>query len=81
MKQVRRSAHQERQAVNRWNRQHAIGTPVRYWRGGREGPGIESRTITGAQLLAGHTAVVFVDGYGSCVALTHVEPLEQPAAA
>lgn len=51
----------------------AIGTPVRYWRGVRDGQGVESRTRTRVQMLGGHTAVVWVEGYASCVALTHVE--------
>jgi len=72
---------QERR-VQEFNAQHPIGTPVRYWTGVRgDGPGRCSRTRTAAQLLQGHTAVVWMQGEGSCVALTHVEPLDAATAA
>ena len=50
-----------------------IGTPVRYWTGPRTGPGVESKTRTEAQLLGGHTPVVWVEGCVACIALSHVE--------
>ncbi|MEV6344155.1 hypothetical protein [Actinoplanes sp. NPDC051851] len=56
-----------------WNERYAIGTPVRYWTGVREGAGKTSRTRTEADLLGGHTAVVWVDNEPSCIALTHVQ--------
>ncbi|MET9339252.1 hypothetical protein [Nonomuraea sp. NPDC003804] len=62
-------------AVEQWNKTVPVGTPVRYWTGYREGDGKQSRTRTDAQMLGGHTAVVWMDGEPSCVALTHVEPL------
>ncbi|MGW1059330.1 hypothetical protein [Micromonospora rubida] len=52
-----------------------IGTPVRYWRGARDGDGRTARTRTAAQLLGGHTAVVWLDGVSGCIALTHVQPI------
>jgi hypothetical protein len=61
--------------ADRWNVEHPIGTPVRYWTGVREGEGRESKTRTVAQLLSGRTPVVWVEDHGSCIALTHVEPL------
>lgn len=58
-----------------WNIKYPVGKPVRYWTGLREGDGVRSRTITKAQVLGGHTAVVWVEGHGACIALSHVEPL------
>lgn len=58
-------------AVDIWNGIAPIGTPVRYWTGFREGDGIESKTRTKAQLLCG-TPVVWVEGHGACIALSHV---------
>jgi hypothetical protein len=58
-----------------FNSRAPIGTPVRYWRGRREGAGIESRTASQATVLAGHTPVVWVEGCAACVALSHVEVL------
>lgn len=60
------------QAVAAWNTTTPVGTPVRYWTGIREGEGKRSRTRTAAQVLGGHTAVVWVEGESSCIALTHV---------
>lgn len=63
----------EQQAVERFNQYHPVGTPVVYWTGVREGDGRRSRTRSVAQLLSGHTAVVWVEGEASCISLTHVE--------
>jgi hypothetical protein len=50
------------------------GTMVRYWRGAREGePSGTGRTRCPAQVLSGHTAVVWIEGFRGCVALSHVE--------
>lgn len=54
------------------------GTPVRYWKGFREGEGKIGRTRTAVQFLAGHTPVVWVEGESSCIAMTHVERVAQP---
>lgn len=62
-------------AARDFNDTHPIGTPVRYWKGAREGDGRTARTRTAAQLLGGHTAVVWLDGVSGCIALTHVEPI------
>jgi hypothetical protein len=58
----------------RWNAAHPVGTPVRVWPGFREGVGTLTRTRSAASVLGGHTAVVWVDGEGACIALSHVEP-------
>jgi len=60
--------------AEKWNRYFPIGTRVRYWSGVREGSGKISITRTQAEVLGGHTAVVWIDGYDSCVALSHVRP-------
>lgn len=69
--------------VLRWNMRHGepgsrdprpTRIPVRYWTGFREGPGRESVTRTEAQLMGGQ-AVVWVDGQGSCISLSHVEAI------
>lgn len=65
----------ERRKVSTFNIYHPVGTPVRYWTGALEGEGVESKTTTPAQLLGGHTAVVWVEGHAACVALSHVLPI------
>lgn len=69
-------------AVDLWNARYPIGTPVTAYPGVRpeDGPGecLNTRTRRVAQVLGGHTAVVWVDGHGACIALSHVNPV-QPA--
>jgi hypothetical protein len=61
--------------VNHFNHDHTIGTPVRYWTGTREGDGKTSHIRTRAELMGGHTPVVWVEGEASAIALTHIEPI------
>lgn len=65
-------------AVTRWNATVPVGAPVRYWTGWKEGDGKTGRTRTAAQLLGGHTGVVWVEGEASCIALGHVVVQEVP---
>lgn len=62
----------EAQMAAVWNLVVPVGTPVRYWTGAREGEGKPSKTRSEAQLLGGHTAVVWVEGHSGCIALSHV---------
>jgi hypothetical protein len=61
--------------AHKWNQRFPIGTAVRYWTGTRDGIGKTSITLTKAEVLGGHTAVVWLDGHAACVSLSHVEPL------
>lgn len=65
----------DHQTVEDFNRCTPIGSPVRYWPGFREGDGKQSRTRSTAEVLGGHTPVVWVEGEAACIALTHVEVL------
>jgi hypothetical protein len=76
-----RQQHVMGKRVEGWNQHYPVGTPVRFWTGCKEGEGRVSRTRSEAFLLGGHTACVMVEGHSSGVALTHVEPLEDQAAA
>ena len=69
------NADQPQLDADKWNLTYAVGTPVRYWKGLRMGPGegIISETTTTAQVV-GDAAVVWVEDEASCIALTHVEP-------
>lgn len=70
----------EIEAVEEFNKAYPVGTVVRYWTGAKEGPGRTGKTRSKAHLFGGHTAVVWVMGLGSCVALSHivVEPDREP---
>lgn len=60
-----------------FNKQYPVGQKVRYWKGLRHGDGEVSRTRTEARVLSGHTAVVWVEGYPACIALNHIEAIEE----
>lgn len=67
--------------AERWNTRYPIGTPVTAYPGTRptDDPNAErliTRTRSEAKVLEGHTAVVWVDGHSSCIALTHVDPIQ-----
>jgi hypothetical protein len=74
----------ERMAADRFNERYPIGTRVIAYPGFRPeaAPGIDditrldTTTRSRASVLGGHTAVVWVDGHGACIALTHVDPQE-----
>lgn len=70
--------------VDEWNARHPIGTSVRYWPLVSE-PDNYTDTVTRsvAEVLSGHTAVVWLAGKAGCVALDHCAalPLGELAAA
>lgn len=72
---MKRTPKREQRAVDQFNKRYPVGTKVRYWTFLREGAGAEGETRSVAQLLSGHTAVVWVTGHPACIALTHVEPV------
>lgn len=61
--------------VDSWNATVAVGDRVEY----RSCPSNRKPTFVGktrcpAQVLGGHTAVVWLEGFRGCVALTHCRP-------
>lgn len=74
MNELARSTISQNGLAAKWNKTFPVGTRVRYWTGVREGVGKVSTTKTEADLLGGHTAVVWIEGESGCVALSHVEP-------
>lgn len=72
---------QHKRAVDLWNTRYPIGTPVTAYPGARPSDDshcerLITRTRSEAQVLGGHTAVVWVDGHSACIALTHVDPVQ-----
>ncbi len=57
-----------------FNASFPIGTPVKYYRGamGDESTSGLSVTSTAAEVLGGHTAVIWLEGVNGCIALTHI---------
>lgn len=64
--------------VEEWNAKYPVGTEVKYWMGKKDGfpDGIEA-TCTEAIMLSGHTPVIRINGYRGCIALSHVEVVEE----
>lgn len=66
----------EERLVADFNAAYPVGQLVSFWSGLREGPPSGfGPTKTQAMVLGGHTAVVWIEGARSCIALSHVEPL------
>jgi hypothetical protein len=75
--------------ADQFNERYPIGTPVIAYPGCRPLPGqelsdccrtIHTTTRSRASVLGGHTAVVWVEGHGACIALTHIDPVTSPEA-
>lgn len=63
-----------------FNARYPVGTPVIAYPGCRpehdhNATRLETRTRSTAQILGGHTDVVWVEGHGACIALTHIDPV------
>jgi hypothetical protein len=56
-----------------FNAAHPVGSTIRVWPGERRGDPVEVEVRYPAQVLSGHTPVVYVTGGHGCIALTHVE--------
>lgn len=61
------------QQVERFNAQHPIGQPVKYYPIRHHAPYHETKTTGKAYVLSGHTAVVTIEGQAGCVALANIE--------
>jgi hypothetical protein len=72
MTRVRKSPAQLQRECDRFNQQCPIGTPVIVTRDG--GEQFHSTTTTVAQVLGGHTAVIWVQEGRSCIPLDRVKP-------
>lgn len=67
--------------VYEFNALYPVGTPVDYFSclaDMRQGQfAMRTKTRQPAQVLSGHTAVVWIEGKGGAVALSHVRPVPQ----
>jgi hypothetical protein len=59
-----------------WNKAHPVGCEVEVTRD--LGETVRTRTRSAAQMLGGHTAVVWLDGFCGCYALERVKAIEWP---
>jgi hypothetical protein len=70
---ARRRASAQQEICDEFNRLYPVGTLCRYWTGERDGEGKTAHTRSVAEVLSGHTAVVWLKGVTGCVSLTHVQ--------
>ena len=68
--------------ADEFNAAHPVGTPVFAYPGARpeDIPStrrLVTRTRSRAEVLGGHTDVVWVDGHDSCIALSHVDVVSE----
>lgn len=73
---LRHEAHLQQQ-VDAWNRAHQVGTPVIVTKDG--GEQIETTTCSEAEVLGGHSAVIWLEGISGCYALERVAAIEKGA--
>lgn len=62
-------------AVSDWNARVNVGAAVEYSEVIGMGTPQKFTTATPAQVLSGHTAVVWLNGKSGCVALAHCTPV------
>lgn len=65
------------QRVHAFNRDHPVGTRVRYWFASRGDEPRVGRTRSQAWCLGGHTPVVLIEGARGARALSHVQPIDE----
>lgn len=70
---MRRKPNQEHAAAD-WNARVAIGSEVEY-RETSDTPPSRYKTSTPAEVMGGHTAVVWLHGKSGCVAISHCRPI------
>lgn len=56
---------------DKWNAKHPVGTLVSYEEIVGEGATHRGKTYSEAQVLSGHSAVVWIEGKSGCVCLEH----------
>jgi hypothetical protein len=70
---AKKTANQQQRQVDAWNGKYPVGTPVKLRK--NDGTSVKTVTRSKAELLGGHTAVVWLEGVVGCYCLTHVRPL------
>lgn len=66
--------------VNMFNAAVKVGDTVEYWEVVSMGEPVHYQTESEAEVLGGHTAVVWLKGKRGCVALSHCKPVPHGAA-
>lgn len=67
----RPTAAQLQKQCDKWNAANAVGTTVSYQEIRGEGETFRGKSNSEAQMLSGHTAVIWIKGKSGCVCLEH----------
>lgn len=77
---MRETLEQLQKRCDDWNAKHSVGTKVRYWPAAGQRDFKVVRTDSAATVMAGHSAVIMLEGVSGCVSLKHVEAILPDAA-
>jgi len=76
-KSIRMAAARMQAECDEWNGRNPIGTSVMLKKDGIDEP-VEARTKSEAQILSGHSVVIWLEGVSGCYLLSHVRPASTP---
>jgi uncharacterized protein involved in copper resistance len=62
-----------------WNASHGVGTTVSYEEIRGDGETFRGKSKSEAQVLSGHSAVIWLEGKSGCVSLDHCTPVVEEA--
>ena len=68
----------QQRAVDDWNARYSVGQAVTVKRD--TGEAVYTKTRSAAELLSGHSAVIWLEGIGGCYLLSRVTPVAEAAA-
>lgn len=72
----RKTPAQLQKACDAWNAKHPVGTLVSYEEIKGEGETHRGASATEAQVMSGHSAVIWLEGKRGCVCLEHCAAVE-----
>lgn len=67
----RLTAAQLQRECDKWNAANTVGTPVSFENVIGDGETHRGKSVSEAQVLSGHSAVIWLEGYSGCVMLSH----------
>ena len=75
--QAEKMQQEMQRTCDEWNSEHPVGTPVMVKLDGQDTP-VETVTRSKAQILSGHSVVIWLEGVSGCYLLTHVRAAPTP---
>lgn len=75
----RQTAAQLQRECDKWNAANTVGTLVSFENVTGDGETHRGKSVSEAQILSGHSAVIWLEGYSGCVLLSHCTAVADPA--